>query len=224
MQESGPHRKTRHDDVAEDIISYFRKECAVSSSDGIETTSGKLAEIIKATQAAVAPHLRRLLDYRILVLKKGVYMQGYRGPKSFALAEGYEDGDSWKEVYYNDRPDKKTSKPLLPSNLVETGIKAAIDKDLRGEVLQLHRRLHELQEQLINTQRDRDKALETVQSQVARITELEQDIQSTSESARRNQEDVVALEFQLKEARTKSNLYDRTIAKNDGQVQPFARR
>ena len=64
------HRSTQ---IAEAIIEYFRKECAISTSDGIETSGTKLAPVINASQPAACTHLRRMVDLGIIVLKKTTY-------------------------------------------------------------------------------------------------------------------------------------------------------
>ncbi len=96
MQESRPSRKTHHKNVAESIINYLRKECAVSSSNGFETTTKQLAKAIGASQVSITINLRKFLEHHILVLKRGNFVPGSSQPKSLALAEGYEDGNSWK--------------------------------------------------------------------------------------------------------------------------------
>lgn len=221
------NQKPRCNDVAEAIIQYFRSACAVSTSDGIETNTERLATAIGSTQGSVAPHLKRLIDFKIILLKRGVYEQGYSGPKFLALGNGHEEGNEWKKAYYSEQhqtSNKKMGHPRLLIEVVEASAKATSDKNLLEELVQAYARVKELQEKVLEVQRERNEALETIRLQKARIDELEQDLQITSESARTNQEEVVTLELQLREARSQVAYHDRKITKNDGVVQPFVHR
>lgn len=109
----------RADGIAEKIVDYLRTEGAFSNTDGTTFTTARLAQILICLSTSCGRTIRKLLDAKIIAVKKGKYTQG-RGqrnnPPYFALAEGYEQGDSWKEVFGigssngNTRP--SSSKPV----------------------------------------------------------------------------------------------------------------
>ena len=215
-------RKRRCPDVAEAIIDHLRNECAVSSTDGLETTVEQLASTIGASPAAVSPHLKRLMDFNIIILRKGIFEKGHTGPKSFSLAEKFEAGEEWKNVYYgeNGSSHRKTMAPtpVLASEIIKANTKTAGDKNLLEELVQAYARIKELQERVIEVQNERNTALETVQRQKASIEELEQDLKVEAETAQRSCQDLATLELHLREARSQVAGLDRRIAKNDGRL------
>ena len=91
--EQAEQRKTRCPDVAEAIINFLRGECAVFSSNGLETTVEKLAVAIGTSHTAVGLHLKRMMDLGIIILKGGSLVRGNSQPKFLALCEGHEEGD-----------------------------------------------------------------------------------------------------------------------------------
>lgn len=224
-------QKPRCPDVAEAIVQYFRDENAVSTTDGIEITIYELATAIGSSQAPASQHLRRLLDFGIIILKKGVHIQGNsRGSKFFALAEGHEDGQEWRKIYYDEnnstlRRVVAKPAPVLASEIIKNNAKAASDKNMLEELIQTYARIKDLQEKVISVQRERDEAFSIIQNHIARIEELEADLKLESESAHKSQQEITILELNLREARNMVAYHDRRIAKNDERVlQPFAHR
>jgi len=219
-------KKPRCQDISKAIVEYFRSECAVASGDGIETSSDKLATAIGCSPSSVYSHLRRLVEFGVIILKIGDYTQNNRSPKFFALGEGHEEGDEWRKIYYGGKqapaPIKTTIPPVLPSEIVKANAKATSDKSLLEELVQAYAKIKELQEQILNVQHERNEALETVQQKQARIEELEQDLKLEAETARTNLQDISTLELQLREARSKIASNDRRIANNEGATKPFA--
>lgn len=220
------NQRPRCSDVAEVIVNYFRQECAVTSSNGIETSTDKLGKAIGASQTSVASHLRRLLDFGIIILKSGVHEHGSKNPKFFTLGEGHEEGNEWKRIYYGNQAPMplKKNPPILPSDIVRASAKAASDKTLLEELVQTYGRIKELQEMVLTVQRKRDDALATAQRQATRIQELEEDLKLESESAHRSQQDITTLELNLREVRGQVASHDRQIAKSDQRVPQFAHR
>lgn len=223
-------KKPRCPDVAEAIINHLRNECAVSTSNGLETNSDKLAKAIGVSQAATAAHLRRLIDLGIIFTPIGTYEQGNTGPKSFALKEEHEEGDDWKTIYYGSNSNGSNQKiaaplPTLTSDLIKHNAKAAEEKNLLQELVQAYTRINELQEKIIAVQNERNEALEKVEKQRTRIVELEQDLKLEAETAQKSQQELTTLELQLREARSQVAHYDRRITKNDERPQTaFAHR
>ena len=220
------NQKPRCSDVAEAIINYFRQECATFDSKGIEIANDQLSREVGAGQGQVSKHLRRLFDLGIIILKSGIYESRSRSPKFLALGEGHEEGNEWKRIYYGNQipTSHKNNRPVLPSEIVKASAKATSDKNLLEELVQTYSRIKELQEKVIEVQREREKALATVQRQAIRIQELEQDLSLESESAHKSQQDITDLDLRLREARSQIADHDRQISKSDKRVPQFAPR
>lgn len=215
-------RKPRCSDVAEAIIEYFRRECAISSSSGIETTVENLAVAIGSSHTAVGLHLRRMMDLSIITLKGGSFVVGNSQPKFLALGEGHEEGDEWKKTYYSENKRMfplKTNAPLLASEIVKYNAKANSDKNMIEELIKAYARIDELQKKILEIQQERNSALETIQQQKSHIEELEHDLKLESESVHKNQQDITTLELQLRQVMSQVASNERRIAKNDEKPQ-----
>lgn len=216
--------------VAEAIIEYLRKEGAVSSSDGVETSVQKLAEPLGFYVSAVSRNLKKLIDLGIVVLKYGAYKQGNRKPKSLALAEGHEQGDEWKRVFFGERYSSQPKVPSSPSPKklakLTSDSTSLINQLLQAklQINELQQKVVGLQQKVIDVQTERNKAYDNLLRLETRIKGLEKDSRLNSESARRSQEELVKLEFQLREAMSKANQFDRQILKNDERAKAFAHR
>lgn len=218
--------KKRCSDVAQSIVEYFRQECAIFSSKGVETNSMKIATIINASPSIVSTHLRRLLDYKIIVLKAGSFIHGSRTPKFFALAEGHEEGAEWRSIYYgnagNTTAKQTVDSPKLPSEIVRE--KANDDRyiQLLREHLDLTARFKEQQEMIQQIQDERAEAVKTVEKQAKIIEEMKNDLSLEAEGARKNQANIVELELQLRQARGQIASNDRRIRKNEDEKPQIA--
>lgn len=224
--------RERQSFIAEAIIEYLRGEEATASSNGVETSASRIANTLSLSIENVARHLRKLIDLEIVVLKYGIYKQGNTKPKSFALAEGYEQGDGWKKVYYGEKPSSQypANGSPAPRNIAKLA-KLGNDKNLIEQLLQatkitteLQQKVVELQKKVLDVQSERNKAYEKLREFESSIKELEEDSKLNSESAKRNQQEIVNLELQLRQAMSKANQYDRQIAKNDERARAFAHR
>lgn len=212
--------------VAEAIIEHLRKEGAIASSNGIETSTHKIRKTLNLSHTAVATNLMRLLDSGIVVVKHGVHEQGNREPKSLALAEGYEQGDEWKSIFFI-KGDPSVSSPKKPAKLATLGGNTSlIDQLLQAklQINELQKKVMELQQKVIDVQVERNKAYEDFHQLESRMKEVEEDSRLNSEEARKGQQELANLELQLREAMSKANQYDRQIAKNDERARVFAHR
>lgn len=217
-------RRPDHPDAAGAIIKYFRDACATSNTDGVETNAIRIASAIGANTSTTAAHLKRMLAKRIVILKKGIHEVGYKGPKAFALGDGYEDGDGWRSAYFEkgnpikNRPTTLSTSnghPLLASKVLESGARAVADKGLMTELIGVYAQVDELQKKLLAAQEELRKTVADNAQKTARIQELEEDIQVTTATARQSAQDVADLELTLRQARSQVAAQSRQISRNE---------
>jgi len=67
--------------VLDKIVNYLRDKNAFSNTDGVTFTTDSLAQICACTPPACTYNIRKLLNAKVLIIKKGIYGNG---PKSWS--------------------------------------------------------------------------------------------------------------------------------------------
>lgn len=101
--------------VTEKVVGYLRTNQAFHNTPGTVIVATRLGKILGHPQSGVSQAIQRLHDSGIITLKKGVMKQGTRlNPPYFVLAQGYEQGESWKDALTLHRNNNKTNGEQKP--------------------------------------------------------------------------------------------------------------
>lgn len=97
--------------VAEKVVTYLRDNRAFHNTPGTVIIARKLGKILGHLQPVVSYVIRRLYDTGIIILTNGTMKQGNKiNPPHFVLAQGYEEGNSWKETLRSHRKSNDTGR------------------------------------------------------------------------------------------------------------------
>lgn len=98
--------------VTEKVVGYLRTNQAFHDTPGTVLVATRLCKILGHFQSGVSPAIQRLRDTGIIILKKGVVKRGNKlNPPYFTLAQGFEQGESWKNALISGHNTNREQKP-----------------------------------------------------------------------------------------------------------------